>query len=66
MACQGRKLAGNFTDNTPSGVAVSGNYPIVTDETGRERELRLGEINTEDTGRWFSEFYFPALYSQVA
>ena len=38
---------------------------IVTDETGKKRELRLGDVDVEDAGVHFSEAYWITDYSQV-
>ena len=38
---------------------------IVTDETGKKRELRLGDVDVEDAGVYFSEAYWVTDYSQV-
>ena len=38
---------------------------IVTDETGKKRELKLGDVNTKDTGVYFSDAYWVTDYSQV-
>ncbi len=64
VACRDRDVAKSFPEDI-SGTAVSGNYPIVVDETGKERELKLGDVDVEDKGVGFGSTYYVGEYSQV-
>lgn len=54
-----------MTENKIGGNKEEEKYLEVVDETGVSRQLKLGEVNIEETGNKLQEIYFTSDYSQI-